>query len=113
MANKDEARDQVFASAKEVGEAMWPMQIPEESRTILDSKTADIANVGFTPNPAGGMMVGAAFLQEFVDEKTPWVHIDIAPPAFNEGAPYGYNGFGGTGVGVRTLVHLAQKLAKN
>ena len=50
----------------------------------MDSKTADIANVGFTPNPAGGMMVGAAFLQEFVDEKTPWVHIDIAPPAFNK-----------------------------
>lgn len=111
MSNKDEARDQVFASAKETGESMWPMQIPEESRTILDSKTADIANVGFTPNPAGGMMVGAAFLNEFVDEKTPWVHIDIAPPAFNEGAPYGYNGFGGTGVGVRTLVHLAQKLS--
>jgi len=111
MSNKDEARDQVFASAKETGESMWPMQIPEESRTILDSKTADIANVGFTPNPAGGMMVGAAFLKEFVDEKTPWVHIDIAPPAFNEGAPYGYNGFGGTGVGVRTLVHLAQKLS--
>ena len=111
MSNKDEARDQVFASAKETGESMWPMQIPEESRTILDSKTADIANVGFTPNPAGGMMVGAAFLNEFVDEKTPWVHIDIAPPAFNEGAQYGYNGFGGTGVGVRTLVHLAQKLS--
>lgn len=111
MSNKDEARDQVFASAKETGESMWPMQIPEESRSILDSKTADIANVGFTPNPAGGMMVGAAFLNEFVDEKTPWVHIDIAPPAFNEGAPYGYNGFGGTGVGVRTLVHLAQKLS--
>ena len=113
MANKDDARDQVFASAKETGESMWPMQIPEESRTIIDSKTADIANVGFTPNPAGGMMVGAAFLNEFVDENTPWVHIDIAPPAFNEGAPYGYNGFGGTGVGLRTLVHLAQKLAKN
>lgn len=113
MANKEEARDQVFASAKETGESMWPMQIPEETRTILDSKTADIANVGFTPNPAGGMMVGAAFLQEFVDDNIAWVHIDIAPPAFNEGAPYGYNGFGGTGVGVRTLVHLAQKLAKN
>jgi leucyl aminopeptidase len=113
MANKEEARDQVFASAKETGESMWPMQIPEETRSILDSKTADIANVGFTPNPAGGMMVGAAFLQEFVDENIAWVHIDIAPPAFNEGAPYGYNGFGGTGVGVRTLVHLAQKLAKN
>ncbi len=111
MSNKDEARDQVFASAQESGESMWPMQIPEEVRTVLDSKTADIANVGFTPNPAAGMMVGAAFLQEFVDENIPWVHIDIAPPAFNQGSPYGYNGFGGTGVGVRTLVHLAQKIA--
>ncbi len=110
MSNKDEARDQVFESAKESGETMWPMQIPEEIRTVLDSKTADIANVGFTPNPAGGMMLGAAFLKEFVDEKTPWVHLDIAPPAFNEGAPYGYTNFGGTGVGVRTLVNLAQKL---
>ena len=110
MSNKDEARDQVFESAKESGETMWPMQIPEEIRTVLDSKTADIANVGFTPNPAGGMMLGAAFLKEFVDEKTPWVHLDIAPPAFNEGAPYGYTTFGGTGVGVRTLVNLAQKL---
>jgi leucyl aminopeptidase len=110
MSNKDDARDQVFASAKDAGESMWPMQIPEEIRTVLDSKTADIANVGFTPNPAGGMMLGAAFLKEFVDEKTPWVHLDIAPPAFNEGAAYGYTNFGGTGVGVRTLVNLAQKL---
>ena len=112
MSNKDDARDQVFESAKETGELMWPMQIPEESRTILDSKTADIANVGFTPNPAGGMMVGAAFLNEFVDEKYPWVHIDIAPPAFNEGSASGYTSFGGTGIGVRTLVNLAQKFAK-
>lgn len=111
MSNKDDARDQVFASAKESGESMWPMQIPEEIRTVLDSKTADIANVGFTPNPAGGMMLGAAFLKEFVDEKTAWVHLDIAPPAFNEGAAYGYTNFGGTGVGVRTLVNLAQKLS--
>jgi leucyl aminopeptidase len=111
MSNKDDARDQVFASAKEAGESMWPMQIPEEIRAVLDSKTADIANVGFTPNPAGGMMLGAAFLKEFVDEKTAWVHLDIAPPAFNEGAAYGYTNFGGTGVGVRTLVNLAQKLS--
>jgi leucyl aminopeptidase len=111
MANQDQARDQVFISAQETGELMWPMLIPEESRSILDSKTADIANVGFTPNPAGGMMVGAAFLKEFVDEKTAWVHLDIAPSAFNSGAPYGYVGFGGTGVGVRTLVNLAQKLS--
>lgn len=111
MSNQDQARDQVFVAAQESGELMWPMQIPEETRAVLDSKTADIANVGFTPSPAAGMMVGAAFLNEFVDEKTPWVHIDIAPPAFNEGAPYGYNGFGGTGFGLRTLVHFAKKLS--
>jgi leucyl aminopeptidase len=59
------------------------------------------------------MMVGAAFLREFVDEKTAWVHIDIAPPAFNSGSAYGYTPFGATGVGVRTLVQLASQLAND
>ena len=27
---------------------------------------------------------------EFVADGVPWVHLDIAGPAFNEGGPYGY-----------------------
>ena len=37
-----------------------------------------------------------------------WAHLDIAGPAFNEAGPVGYTPKGGTGVGVRTLVRLAE-----
>ena len=45
------------------------------------------------------------FLQEFVDG-VPWVHLDIAGPAFI-GSDDGYLPKGGTGFGVRTLIELA------
>ena len=57
-------------------------------------------------------MTAAVFLREFVGEvdgvKIPWAHLDIAGPAFNEGAPYGYTPKEGTGVAVRTLVSYAE-----
>lgn len=81
------------------------MPLPEELRPSLESQVADIANIG---ERNGGMMTAAVFLREFVGqvdgEKIPWAHLDIAGPAFNEGAPYGYTPKAGTGVGVRTLL---------
>ena len=47
---------------------------------------------------------GGAFLGEFVPDGLPWVHLDIAGPAFNQGAAWGYTPKGGTGAGVRTIV---------
>jgi leucyl aminopeptidase len=46
-------------------------------------------------------------LQEFVDSAIPWVHLDIAGPAFLE-TEDGEHPKGGTGFGVRTLVELAR-----
>ena len=102
-------RDAVKAAADRAGELFWPMPIPEELRASLDSQVADIANHG---ERFGGMMTAATFLREFVGEvngtKIPWAHLDIAGPAFNEGAPYGYTPKEGTGVAVRTLVAYAE-----
>ncbi|MEK8228751.1 hypothetical protein NKG05_26260 [Oerskovia sp. M15] len=53
---------------------------------------------------------GGLFLQEFVGS-TPWAHLDIAGPAFNEGSAFGYTPVGGTGVAVRTLVELLEARA--
>ena len=50
------------------------------------------------------------FLKEFVGD-IPWVHLDIAGPAFDEGQPHGYTPKGGTGSAVRTLVKLAEEAA--
>ena len=52
---------------------------------------------------------GGKFLEEFVGT-TPWVHLDIAGPAWaeHEGPT---RDPGGTGYGVRTLVELAHEYA--
>ncbi|MFD9354248.1 leucyl aminopeptidase [Streptomyces sp. NPDC060031] len=108
MANDDAFRTSVHEIAEEVGEASWPMPLPEDLRKSMDSPTADIANMGVR---MGGGLVAGLFLQEFVGEGITWAHLDIAGPAFHEGAPYGYTPKGGTGSAVRTLVRLAERTA--
>lgn len=98
------------AAADRAGELVWPMPLPEELRPSLDSPVADMANIG---ERMGGMMTAAVFLQEFIGkgkdgETIPWAHLDIAGPAFNEGAPYGYTPKQGTGMAVRTLVSYVE-----
>ena len=108
MGNDDTWRDEVHAAAGAAGELAWPMPIPEEMRPSLDSPVADLANIG---ERNGGMMTAAAFLREFVPDGVPWAHVDIAGPAFIDGAPWAYNSKGATGFGVRTLVSVAERMA--
>ena len=113
MANDDDLRDRVVGAAHDAGEQLWPMPLPEELRASMDSPVADIANIG---DKFGGMLVAGLFLNEFVatrpgGEPIPWAHLDIAGPAFNGGSPHGYTGKGGTGVAVRTLLTLAERMA--
>ncbi|MFI1826895.1 leucyl aminopeptidase [Streptomyces sp. NPDC020412] len=107
MANDDAFRTAIHEIADEVGEQSWPMPLPAELRKGMDSPTADIANMG---ERMGGGLVAGLFLQEFVGEGITWAHLDIAGPAFHEGAPYGYTPKGGTGSSVRTLVKLAERM---
>ncbi|WP_171109867.1 MULTISPECIES: leucyl aminopeptidase [Streptomyces] len=108
MANDEAFRSAVHEAAEEVGEAAWPMPLPEHLRKGMDSATADIANMG---ERMGGGLVAGLFLREFVGEGITWAHLDIAGPAFNEQGPFGYTPKGGTGSGVRTLVRLAELTA--
>ncbi|MGB2738390.1 MAG: leucyl aminopeptidase [Candidatus Nanopelagicales bacterium] len=108
MSNDDDLRDDVVRAAEKCGEQFWPMPLPHELRKALDSPIADLANIG---DRMGGMLSAGLFLQEFIDPETPWAHLDIAGPSFNEGEPHGYTPKGGTGVAVRTLVQLVRDLA--
>jgi leucyl aminopeptidase len=109
MANDDTVRDAVVDAARRAGEAMWPMPLPDELRKGLDSAVADLANVA--ADRYGGMLVAGLFLREFVPTGVRWAHLDIAGPAFNDGAPYGYTPKGGTGAATRTLVQIALDVA--
>ncbi len=112
MANDDDLRAQITSAADDSGEQFWPMPLPSELRPSMDSAVADIANIG---DRFGGMLVAGLFLSEFVGTRedgsaVPWAHLDIAGPAFNGGGAHGYTGKGGTGVAVRTLLTLAERL---
>jgi len=103
-----DVRDEVVAAADAAGEAMWPMPLPDHLRESIDSKVADLKNIG-DPN-GGGMLSAGLFLKEFVGD-TPWAHLDIARPAFNEGSGWGSTTPGSTGHSVRTLITYLQRRA--
>ena len=108
MTNDDDTADKILDAAEAAGEDFWQLPIPKEIRPKLDSKVADLRST--SGDRAGGALVAAAFLREFVADDISWAHLDIAGPAFYDGKPYGYVSAGGTGVGVRTLIALATSL---
>ena len=101
------------------GETLWPMPIPSDLRPMLASDVADIANIK-PGNTAAGMLIAAAFLRDFIgstgegdDARTiPWAHLDIAGPANNGAAGWGFTGKGPTGVTVRALIALAEDFSR-
>ena len=105
MTNNESLSQAFLAVTEETGEQFWPMPLPGELRASLDSPVADLANIG---DRMGGMLVAGIFLKEFVSDDLPWLHLDIAGPAYNDRAAHGYTPVGGTGIGVRSLVAAAK-----
>jgi leucyl aminopeptidase len=103
MGNDDALVGAVKAAADRAGELVWPMPLPEEYRSKLDSPVADLRNTGNTRH--GGALIAGLFLKEFVAEGIPWAHLDIAGPASSDEDAEDRTK-GATGFGVRTLVEL-------
>lgn len=95
------AKEGVFTDLNKAGENTYErlarMPFYEEYGEEIKSKIADIKNLG---GPYGGMMTAGKFLEHFTDY--PWVHMDIAGPAWVP-APKDYLTFGGSGVGIRMM----------
>ncbi|WP_066098154.1 leucyl aminopeptidase [Xanthomonas massiliensis] len=65
------------------GDTVWRMPLGKDYAEELDSKVADINNLG--GGRAGGAITAAAFLEKFI-ETTPWAHLDVAGTAIQKGA---------------------------
>ncbi|MDP9388486.1 MAG: leucyl aminopeptidase, partial [Actinomycetota bacterium] len=102
MGNDDALVERVRAAAEAAGEPAWPLPLPDDYRSHLDSEVADLKNIGKAGE--AGTLVAGLFLREFVGD-VPWAHLDIAGPARAE-SDEGYLTKGGTGTGVRTLLEL-------
>lgn len=101
MANDPALAQSILAAAAAVGEKMWELPLEKGYQKLLKSHVADFANLG---GRYGGALTAGLFLQEFVDPKTPWAHLDIAGPAYAERDINSYSKKGATGHGVRTLL---------
>lgn len=77
----------------------------EEYAEDLHSDIADTKNLG--PTPFADVIIAGKFLQRFTDY--PWIHIDIAGPAFLS-SQNGYLPSGGTGFGVNLMSHFLKDL---
>jgi leucyl aminopeptidase len=106
----DEAVAELQRAADASGELFWHLPIPDDQRRTVrtESRIADLLQHDWVRWGAG--LYAAAFLEQFVDE-LPWVHLDIAGPAYNSGGPWGHVPSGGTGFAVSTLVEFVQARA--
>lgn len=105
LATNDELFAQLQQASDLAGEQIWRLPHSEDFRELIKSDVADIRN---TSTGGAGVITGGLFIGAFVKE-TPWLHLDIGGTAWTskEGD---YHPKGATGVGVRTMFHLANIL---
>ncbi|GAA2850180.1 leucyl aminopeptidase [Aminobacter aminovorans] len=103
FSNNDELAERLTAAGTATQEKLWRMPLGSEYDKLIDSKNADMKNIG---GRYGGSITAAQFLQRFVKE-TPWAHLDIAGTAM--GSPTNeINQSWGSGYGVRLLDRLVR-----
>ncbi|MCT8160604.1 leucyl aminopeptidase [Pseudoruegeria sp. SHC-113] len=95
FSNDDALCNAFLKAAAQEGEGAWRLPMGQAYDDQLKSRIADMKNVG---TRAGGSITAAQFLQRFVKEGTPWIHLDIAGTASVKSettlAPAGATGWG-------------------
>jgi leucyl aminopeptidase len=95
----------LFNAGLKTFDRIWPLPLWDDYNYLIKSDVADVKNIG---GRWAGAITAAKFLENFVDKKTPWVHLDIAGPSmansFNN-----YTRTYMTGFGVRLLMEFIQK----
>jgi leucyl aminopeptidase len=101
MGTDDELMGEVRAAAEWCGERVWALPLWEEYHELIKGAAADYRNAA---GREGGAITAAAFLSQFTGGY-PWVHLDIAGPAWlKKDKPYIPKG--ASGVGVRLLLRF-------
>jgi leucyl aminopeptidase len=102
----EELKNKLKESGERVYERILELPMWSEYEKQLESSIADMSNLG---GPVGGVITAGIFLKHFTDY--PWIHLDIAGPAFLE-KPEPYKAQGGTGTGVRLVYDFAKNMSK-
>ncbi|SMO38791.1 leucyl aminopeptidase [Ruegeria faecimaris] len=104
FSNNDTFCNAFLKAAGAEDEGAWRMPLGKAYDEQLKSRIADMKNVGGRP---AGSITAAQFLQRFVKDETPWIHLDIAGVA-SIATETSYAPKGATGWGVRALSRFVQ-----
>ncbi len=94
FSNDDTLCTAFLKAAEAEGEGAWRMPLGKAYDKMIDTRMADMKNTG---GRMAGSITAAQFLQRFVKEGTPWIHLDIAgvaSPGPTKLAPKGATGWG-------------------
>ncbi len=104
MSSDDKLAAALEASGDRTNERLWRLPLWPIYREQITGGDADLKNSG---SRGAGVITAGMFLKEFVTDKTPWAHLDIAATARTDKAtplcPVGATGFG-----VRLLLDFLQ-----
>lgn len=101
----DKLRARINAAADVTGERVWRLPLHSEYTEMMKSSYADLVNS--SPTRKAHPIQGATFLQQFVDPKVPWAHIDIAG-VWDVESPTGPYTTGATGFGSRLVARVIE-----
>ena len=100
--NRSDWHPRLKRNGENSGERVWPFPIGKEFLADLKSDIADIMQC--SPNPSADHILAGSFLAEFVENETPWIHVDLA--ASNHKGGLGHIPSEVTGFGVRYTLAL-------
>ncbi len=101
FSNDDRLAADLIEAGSSTGELVWRMPLSGAYDKLIDSRIADVKNIG---GRFGGAITAAQFIQRFVRD-TPWAHLDIAGVAMDS-TKSEINSSWASGWGVRLLDRL-------
>jgi leucyl aminopeptidase len=104
FANDDQLADAALACGNAVADPLWRLPLWRPYRKLLESYLADFANAG--PSRHAGAITAALFMERFIPEGMPWLHLDTY--AWNDGDRPG-RPRGGEAMGLRAMFALLGK----
>lgn len=81
-ANHQALADELLHAGQVCLDRAWQMPLWDDYQTQLESKCADVINIG---GPEAGSVTAACFLSQFMEGEN-WAHLDVAGTAFRTGA---------------------------
>jgi len=75
FSNRDDLADAVLRAGTQVQDPLWRLPLWQPYLGMLDSRIADIGNAG--SSRLGGAITAALYLQRFVPDRLPWLHLDV------------------------------------